>query len=204
MGTRDPERGSALPLIHGDDFDRVVAAGRDGDGQAFAQLYESMNRRILAFLLYRGTTDPEGMVNDVFLKVFTKLETFDGNQTQFTAWVFKIARDTLIDESRARSRRVEETSLQDSHEVTQWSGDVETDAIDQMSTDGVLQHLEVLTPEQRDVIVMRLRLGSHDRSDRRDPREARRCSQGDAATSVALAREEFRRRGSTLDDRFRR
>lgn len=156
MGTRDPERGSALPLIHGDDFDRVVAAARDGDGQAFAQLYESMNRRILAFLSYRGATDPEGMVNDVLLKVFTNLETFDGNQTQFTAWVFKIARNTLIDESRARSRRVEETSLQDSHEVTHWSGDVETDAIDQMSTAGVLQHLEVLTPEQRDVIVMRV------------------------------------------------
>lgn len=156
MGTRDPERGSALPLIDGDEFDRVVAAARDGDGQAFAQLYESMNRRILAFLSYRGATDPEGMVNDVFLKVFTKLETFDGNQTQFTAWVFKIARNTLIDESRARSRRVEETSLQDSYEVTRWSGDVETDAIDQMSIAGVLQHLEALTPEQRDVIVMRV------------------------------------------------
>jgi RNA polymerase sigma-70 factor (ECF subfamily) len=133
-----------------------VAAARDGDGQAFAQLYESMNRRVSAFLSYRGATDPEGMVNDVFLKVFTKLDTFDGNQIQFTAWVFKIARNTLIDESRARSRRVEETSLQDSHEVTHWSGDVETDAIDQMTIASVLQHLEVLTPEQRDVIVMRV------------------------------------------------
>jgi DNA-directed RNA polymerase specialized sigma24 family protein len=30
----------------------------------------------------------------VFLKVFIKLETFDGNEIQFAAWVFKIARNT--------------------------------------------------------------------------------------------------------------
>ena len=156
MGTRDLERCSASSLTDDDDFDRVLASARNGDGQAFAQLYESMNRRVHAFLSYRGAVDPEGIVNDVFLKVFTKLETFDGNRIQFTAWVFKIARNTLIDESRARSRRVEETSLLDSHDVGHVAGNVESDALAQMSTDEVLQHLAVLTAEQRDVLVMRV------------------------------------------------
>lgn len=156
MEIREFGRRSAACVTGGDDFGRVVASARTGDGQAFAQLYESMNRRVFAFVSYRGAIDPEGMVNDVFLKVFTKLDTFDGNEIQFMAWVFKIARNTLIDESRSRSRRVDETSLPDSHEFRHALGDVETEACEQMSTDEVLQNLDVLTPEQRDILVMRV------------------------------------------------
>lgn len=114
-----------------------------------------MNRRVLAFVTYRGANDPEGMVNEVFLKAFTKLDTFDGNEIQFTAWIFKIARNTLIDESRTRNRRVDETSLSDSSESHHPGGDVETEACDRMSNDDVFRHLDVLTSEQRDVVVMR-------------------------------------------------
>lgn len=140
----------------GDDFGRVLTSARSGDGHAFAQLYELMNRRVFAFVSYRGAIDPEATVNDVFLKVFTKLGTFDGNEIQFAAWVFKIARNTLIDESRFRSRRPDETSLQDSHSSIHARGDVETDAFEHLSTAEVLQHLDVLTPEQRDVVVLRV------------------------------------------------
>lgn len=156
METRDLGRRSASCVMGGDDFGRVLASARSGDGQAFVQVYESLNRRVLSFVSYRGAIDPEGMVNDVFLKVFTKLGMFDGNEIQFTAWVFKIARNTLIDESRSRSRRIDETSLRDSHGSIHAQDDVETDAFEHLSTAEVLQHLDVLTPEQRDVVVMRV------------------------------------------------
>lgn len=156
MEIRELGRRSAACVTGADDFGRVLASARTGDGQAFGQLYGSMNRRVFAFVSYRGAVDAEGMVNDVFLKVFTKLDTFDGNETQFMAWVFKIARNTLIDESRSRARRVDETSLSDSYEFRHTRGDVETEACEQLSTDDVLQHLDVLTPEQRDILVMRV------------------------------------------------
>jgi RNA polymerase sigma-70 factor (ECF subfamily) len=156
VGIRDLERGSALCAKVGDDFDRVLASARSGEGRAFAQLYESMNRRVLAFVTYRGAADPEGMVNEVFFKAFTRLDSFDGNEIQFTAWIFKIARNTLIDESRSRSRRVDETSLSEFSESHLAGGDVEVEAGDRMSSDEVLRHLDVLTPEQRDIIVMRV------------------------------------------------
>jgi RNA polymerase sigma factor (sigma-70 family) len=147
---------SASCVMGGDDFGRILASARNGNGQAFAQLYESINRRVFGFVSYRGAIDPEGMVNDVFLKVFTKIDTFDGNEIQFAAWVFKIARNTLIDESRSRSRRPDETSLTDAHGVSDAHGDVEVDAFEHMSTVEVLRYLDVLTPEQRDVVVMRV------------------------------------------------
>lgn len=156
LESQDLDGGSAPRVMGGNAFAKVLASARAGDGQAFAQLYESMNRRVYAFVSYRGSVDPEGMVNEVFLKAFTNLNTFEGNEVQFAAWIFKIARNQLIDESRFRSRRPAETSLEDSHESGRIHGDAESDALANMSTDWVLDQLDVLTSEQRDVVVMRV------------------------------------------------
>jgi DNA-directed RNA polymerase specialized sigma24 family protein len=111
-----------------DSFERTVRAAQGGDGRAFGVLYESLARRVLTFVSLRGAADPEGTVSDVFVKVFTNLGTFRGNEAQFSAWVFTIARNTLIDEARRRRRRVDESELDS----------------------------EVLTPDQRDVVVLRI------------------------------------------------
>lgn len=68
--------------------------------------------------------------------------------------MFKIARNTLIDEARRRQRRVEQSALDDAHGSVK--GDVESDAIDELGHDWVLDQLLVLTPEQRDVVVLRI------------------------------------------------
>lgn len=163
MESHDVGERSAPPLMGGDaSFGQILTSARHGDGQAFAQLYEQMNRRVHAFVSYRGAVDPEGMVNDVFLKVFTSLHSFDGNEIQFAAWVFKIARNTLIDESRSRSRRPREAPIEDLGAVEDLQttvhshGDVEADALDRLGTDWVVEQLDALTPEQRDVVVMRV------------------------------------------------
>lgn len=60
-------------------FDQILESAQAGDGRAFEQLYESMHRRVHAFAATRGASDPEALVNDVFLKVFTKIAVFVGN-----------------------------------------------------------------------------------------------------------------------------
>lgn len=156
MELEDLDGSSTQRVMGGNAFEKVLTSARAGDDQAFAQLYEYMNQRVYAFVSYRGSVDPEAMVNEVFLKVFTNLNTFEGNEVQFAAWIFKIARNKLIDESRFRSRRPEETSLKESHESGRIDSAVESDALATLSTDWVLDQLDVLTPEQRDVVVMRV------------------------------------------------
>lgn len=156
METRELTSCATPDVMNADSFDEVLRAARNGDGGAFAVLYELMNRRVHAFVSYRGATDPEAMVSDVFVKVFTNLNDFEGNAVQFAAWVFQIARNTLIDESRARKRRPTETVLDRRDEPHRSHGDVELDALGGMGTAWVLEMLEPLTPEQRDVVVMRV------------------------------------------------
>lgn len=137
-------------------FEQILASAQRGDSRAFEQLYESMNRRVHAFVSLRGAADPAGTVNDVFLKAFTNVNSFVGNEIQFSAWTFKIARNILIDEARRRARRPEQTVFDDDDESAGGTGDVEREAFDQLGNEWVLAQLQALTPEQRDVVVMRV------------------------------------------------
>jgi RNA polymerase sigma factor (sigma-70 family) len=139
-----------------DSFERTVRAAQGGDGRAFGVLYESLARRVLTFVSLRGAADPEGTVSDVFVKVFTNLGTFRGNEAQFSAWVFTIARNTLIDEARRRRRRVDESELDSETAEGLVAGDVESDVMARLGDEWMREQLEVLTPDQRDVVVLRI------------------------------------------------
>jgi RNA polymerase sigma factor (sigma-70 family) len=156
MGSRPLTDGDTCSVTGDDPFDQTLAAARAGDGDAFELLFVSMSRRVRSFVALRGAGDPDGVVNDVFLKVFTNLNGFVGNEIQFRAWVYKIARNTLIDEVRRSERRIDETTLDAAHEIVIESGDVEVEAIDRLGDDWVLAQLDVLTPEQREVVVLRV------------------------------------------------
>lgn len=141
-------------------FEVVLVSAQRGDGRAFDHLFEALNRRVHAFVRVRGTTDPEGLVNEVFLKVFTNLSGFDGNEVQFRAWVFTIARNKLIDEGRRRQRRVAETSMEAAMESVASAGsgvgDVEAEALSSLGDGWVAAQLGALTAEQREVVVLRI------------------------------------------------
>ncbi|MEO6122867.1 MAG: RNA polymerase sigma factor [Ilumatobacteraceae bacterium] len=137
-------------------FDQILEKAKAGDGRAFEELYESMHRRVYAFAAARGAADPEALMNDAFLKVFTNIAVFVGNEAQFGGWVFKIARNQIIDEFRRQERRVDESDLDEANEASAATGNVESEAFARMGDEWVAAQLEVLTAEQRDVVVLRV------------------------------------------------
>ena len=88
--------------------------------------------------------------------MFTHLSDFQGNEAQFAAWVFRIARNDLIDEARRRGRRPVETDLDPTGAETVPGGDTEVEALDRLGDDWVVDQLAALTPEQRDVVALRI------------------------------------------------
>jgi RNA polymerase sigma-70 factor (ECF subfamily) len=145
-----------VPMAGRESFERILSAAQAGDGDAFGRLYESLNRRVRTYVSYRGAADPEGMVNDVFLRVFTRLTDFHGGETQFAAWVFTIARNMLIDEARRRDRRPTGVAPSDLEGAGEAGGDVEAEALARLGDEWVVEQLDRLTPDQRDVIVLRV------------------------------------------------
>ncbi len=145
-----------VPMAGRESFERILSAAQAGDGDAFGRLYESLNRRVRTYVSYRGAADPEGMVNDVFLRVFTRLTDFHGGETQFAAWVFTITRNMLIDEARRRDRRPTGVAPSDLEGAGEAGGDVEAEALARLGDEWVVEQLDRLTPDQRDVIVLRV------------------------------------------------
>lgn len=86
------------------DSDLAVRAAA-GDSDAFRILYERHALLLLAFLQSRA---PRGIaaadvLQDVWVKVWRKLATFDGRH--FRGWLFRIAHNRLIDLYREKSGR---------------------------------------------------------------------------------------------------
>jgi RNA polymerase sigma factor (sigma-70 family) len=131
-------------------FEAVLAAARLGEGWAFERLFEWFGRPVAAYLRGAGTEDADGAANEVFLKAFTGLGRFEGDEDRFRSWLFTIAHNVLIDDRRRRSRRPVTTQLDDDVPA---AGD-EVDAA--LGDERVRALLGCLSADQRDVVLLRL------------------------------------------------
>lgn len=88
---------------------RLVRQCLAGDPQAWQQLVVSQHRRIYA-ICYRFTgsaCDSEDLTQDVFLKLYKNLTSFDTQKGSFQTWITTLARNLLVDHfRRTRQERV--------------------------------------------------------------------------------------------------
>jgi RNA polymerase sigma factor (sigma-70 family) len=103
----------------------------------------------------QGAAEPEDLTSEVFLGVFTGIDSFEGSETQFRSWVFTIAHRRLVDERRRLARR-RWSPAGDLAELDQTGGDVEADALDVLGSQRVVEWCGGLSPDQRDVLVLRV------------------------------------------------
>ncbi|NNE74264.1 MAG: sigma-70 family RNA polymerase sigma factor [Acidimicrobiales bacterium] len=135
-------------------LDDTLSAARAGEGWAFDALFKKWNGPLTGFVRARGSSDVEAVVNDVFLKAFNALGTFEGDASGFRAWLFRIARNRVIDEFRASGRRPTVVGLDPGFDAV--GGDVSSDADRRFGDQRVVQLLSQLTDEQREVLTLRL------------------------------------------------
>lgn len=136
-------------------FDDVLEAARAGAAWAFEGLFVALGPPVAAYLRSQGADDPDGVANDVFLRAFTGLERFTGDEAGFRSWVFTIAHHRLIDERRARTRRpvVVEDEVADGPAP---GGSAEDGALRRLGDGRVVVLLATLAPDQRDVLLLRI------------------------------------------------
>jgi RNA polymerase sigma factor (sigma-70 family) len=68
----------------------------------FDAIYRPM---LLAYLYKRGVaqSDAGDIVQDIFVKLLTKIHTYDRSRQKFRSWLFSVAQNTLIDRARRRA-----------------------------------------------------------------------------------------------------
>jgi RNA polymerase sigma-70 factor (ECF subfamily) len=83
----------------------AVAAARDGDQAAFAELAEAYRAELQAhcYRMLGSYEDSEDLVQETFLRAWRKRRTFQGRST-FRAWLYRIATNACIDARQRRPR----------------------------------------------------------------------------------------------------
>jgi RNA polymerase sigma-70 factor (ECF subfamily) len=91
------------------DWSQTVRHCMDGDSAAWAELVRLHHRRVYG-LCYRFTgspTDAEDLTQDVFLKVYSNLGSFDTNRGSLQVWITTMTRNLLVDNfRRTKNQRV--------------------------------------------------------------------------------------------------
>lgn len=139
------------------DFARRLTWARSGDPRGFDELVAWIERPLVGFVRARGAEDWEGLANDVLVRAFRQIDQFEGGAVQFRAWVFRIARNALIDERRRRGRRVEAVPTVP-HDLPEGPADADP-SVDVEQRERVEMLLADLTDEQREVVLLRIVAG---------------------------------------------
>jgi len=87
--------------------DYYIEQTLSGNVNAFAFLVEKYQRMVytLVIRILKNTEEAEEISQDVFVKVFQKLESFKGD-SKFSTWLYKIAYFASLDELKKKKRTV--------------------------------------------------------------------------------------------------
>src|SRR5512143_3010640 len=90
-----------------DDERRLVDLAKSGNGEPFGQLYEACVDRVYRFIFFRVTDEQvaEDLTAQVFLKAWENLNRYHP-RGPFLAWLYAIARNTVIDNYRTKKQTV--------------------------------------------------------------------------------------------------
>ena len=79
------------------------------DEEAFEELYEYFFPRVYNFIYARlkNSADADDVVSITFLKMNENLESYDPTKAAFSTWLFRIASNAIIDQTRHASHNQE-------------------------------------------------------------------------------------------------
>jgi RNA polymerase sigma-70 factor (ECF subfamily) len=101
-GSADRLDGRAIALQ-----DELVARAQAGDRAAIGLLYEQHRGRVYQFFLKRvqgRTQSAEDLTSEVFVRALQRLEGYECRGLPFSAWLFRIAQNLLVDHIRRQPR----------------------------------------------------------------------------------------------------
>jgi RNA polymerase sigma-70 factor (ECF subfamily) len=136
------------------DLDDALDAARSGHARGFEDLFRALGTPVVAYLRARSVSDPDDLANEVFVRAFGRLASFEGDSERFRSWLFTIAHHIAIDDRRRRARRVDEVAFEGAE--AEPHGDVETEVLERLAGERVRTLLERLSPDQRDVLLLRV------------------------------------------------
>jgi RNA polymerase sigma-70 factor (ECF subfamily) len=132
----------------------------DVNREAMGILYDRHHAKIFHYLMFRlnDLQQAEDLTGEVFVRMLKALPGYQERKIPFEAWLYRIARNLLIDEYR-KNRIRQYVSLNELREVAAADESVTERSDSAWSFEIVRQAMEQIEPSQREVIELRFLVG---------------------------------------------
>lgn len=134
---------------------QLVAKAQKGREDAFAELYERYLKQIYNFVYFKTTHKEtvEDLVSLVFIKVLENLKNFKiKEKASFKAWIYLIARNTVIDYYRTQKK---DKNIDDFWDIG-IDNDLNLEIDNKEKIAEIQKYLKDLKPSQREVVILRV------------------------------------------------
>lgn len=149
-------------VVGDDDTIALVDLAREGDGQAFADLYDRYVDRVYRFVLYRVSGDvalAEDLTSEVFVRALRKIKGFTWQGRDVGAWFLTIARNLVLDHFKSGRFRLEVVGAEPAENTRDGVIDPEDAALARVSQGDLYRAIQQLGNEQQEVIYWRFLQG---------------------------------------------
>ncbi len=139
-------------------IEQLVELARAGDVESFGALFDHYHEPVYRFVAsrVRDPTEAEDLTQVVFVKALEALPRYESRGVPFGGWLFRLARNAVIDFIRTRREHIELEALAErsGHEPGPHDQVLLREDLAEMR-----RALGALTEEQRDVIALRFFAG---------------------------------------------
>jgi RNA polymerase sigma-70 factor (ECF subfamily) len=138
--------------------ERLVAAAKAGDPEAFGSLFDVYYGPVYRYVASRvgRPSDAEDLAQLVFVKVLESLPRYEQRGVPFGGWLFRLARNVVIDHVRTRREHVTLDVIVEKSSDDQGPDEL---AVLRQEMDSIAHALRRLTPEQRTAVELRFFAG---------------------------------------------
>ena len=135
------------------DEESLVRRAQHRDQEAFAQLYEEHFDKIYRYVTLKigNETEAEDMTQQVFLNALQSISSFKWKGVPFSAWLFRIAHNQVVDYFRSKKR----TTVPLDESLVSSSDNPQSATERKLDIEQLILATKQLTEAQREVISLR-------------------------------------------------
>ncbi|HEY6290176.1 MAG TPA: RNA polymerase sigma factor [Terriglobia bacterium] len=132
-----------------------------GEDSAWGDLLRTHNRKVynLCYRFTGRTGEAEDLTQEVFIKIFQTLRTYDADQGAFGTWMSRVARNHLVDHYRRTRKERLTSSLEEDPAVLEETPSSEEQPLAQVESrerrEMLQAALDRLSPDMREAVILR-------------------------------------------------
>lgn len=132
---------------------KIIERCQKGDNDGFVYIYDAYIKKIYNFVYYKTghRETAEDLTSKTFFNALKNLNSFSLDTENFNSWLYKIARNLVIDYYRTKK---EDLNLEDYFDLSH-DNEIEVEIDNKRKLEDVKKYLNNLKPEQKEIIILR-------------------------------------------------